>query len=87
MYKLDLKKAKEPEIELLVSFGSYKKQGNSRKISTSASLTMLKPLTVWVTTVICWKSVENPYRNKEIENHHLNTTIIAEKKSTAKNNG
>ena len=23
----------------------------------------------------------------EIENHHLNTTIIAEKKSTAKNNG
>ena len=27
-----------------------KKQGNSRKTSTSASLIMLKPLTVWVTT-------------------------------------
>ena len=27
-----------------------KKQGNSRKTSTSASLTMLKPLTVWITT-------------------------------------
>ena len=26
------------------------KQGNSRKISTSASLTMLKPLTVWIIT-------------------------------------
>ena len=26
-----------------------KKQGNSRKTSTSASLTMLKPLTVWIT--------------------------------------
>ena len=26
------------------------KQGNSRKTSTSASLTMLKPLTVWITT-------------------------------------
>ena len=30
--------------------GSSKKQGNSRKISTSASLTRLKPLTVWITT-------------------------------------
>ena len=27
-----------------------KKQGNSRETSTSASLTMLKPLTVWITT-------------------------------------
>ena len=27
-----------------------KKQGNSRKASTSASLTTLKPLTVWITT-------------------------------------
>ena len=26
------------------------KQGNSRETSTSASLTMLKPLTVWLTT-------------------------------------
>ena len=30
--------------------GSCRKQGNSRKTSTSALLTMLKPLTVWTTT-------------------------------------
>ena len=31
------------------SIGSLKKQGISRKMSTSTSLTMLKPLTVWIT--------------------------------------
>ena len=35
---------------LPTSVGSQKKQQNSRKISTSASLTMLKPLTMWITT-------------------------------------
>ena len=30
--------------------GSLKKQENSRKTFTSASLTMLKPLTMWITT-------------------------------------
>ena len=50
MYKLDLEKAEEPEIKLPTSNGSYKKQGNSRKISTSASLTTLKRLTLWITT-------------------------------------
>ena len=34
----------EPEIKLPTSVGSYKKHENSTKISTSASLTMLKPL-------------------------------------------
>ena len=48
MFKLNLEKAKEPEIKLPTSVGSYKKQGNSRK--TSASLITLKPLTVWITT-------------------------------------
>ena len=48
MYKLDLEKAKEPEIKLPTSVGSQKNQENFRK--TSASLTMLKPLTVWITT-------------------------------------
>ena len=46
MYKLDLEKAEEPEIKLPTSVGSQKKQGNSRKTSTSASLTTLKPLAV-----------------------------------------
>ena len=32
------------------SSGSWKKQENSRKTSTYASLTTLKPLTVWITT-------------------------------------
>ena len=49
MLKLDLEKAEEPEIKLPASIGSQKKQGNS-KTSTSASLTALKPFTVWITT-------------------------------------
>ena len=44
MFKLDLEKTEEPEIKLPTSTGSQKKQENSRKTSTSASLTMLKPL-------------------------------------------
>ena len=50
MFKLDLEKAEEPEIKLPTSFGSQRKQGNSRKTSISASLTTLKPLTAWITT-------------------------------------
>ena len=49
MFRLDLEKAEEPEIKLPTSVGSQKKQENSRKTPTSASLTMLKPLTVWIT--------------------------------------
>ena len=50
MFKLDLEKAEEPEIKLPTSAGSLRKQGNSWKTSTSASLTLPKPLTVWITT-------------------------------------
>ena len=50
MFKLDFKKAEEPERKLPTSTRSLKKQENSRKTSISASLTMLKPLTVWMTT-------------------------------------
>ena len=50
MFKLDLEKAEELEIKLLTSIGSLKKQENSIKTSASASLMMLKPLTVWITT-------------------------------------
>ena len=42
MFKLDLEKAEKPEIKLSTSVGSQKKQKNSRKTSTSSSLTMLK---------------------------------------------
>ena len=41
MCKLDLEKAEEPEIKLPTSTGSPIKQENSRKTSTSASMTML----------------------------------------------
>ena len=50
MFKLDLEKAEEPEIKLPTSVGSSKKEENSRKASTSASLTTRKPLTAWITT-------------------------------------
>ena len=45
VYKLCFKEAEEP-----TSSGSSKKQEDSRKTSTFASLTMLKPLTVCITT-------------------------------------
>ena len=48
MFKLDLKKAEEPEMKLSTSVGSQKKQENFRKTSTSASLTTLK--LVWIIT-------------------------------------
>ena len=50
MFKLDLEKAEEPEIKLPKSAGSLKKQESSRKTSTSALLTVPKPLTVQITT-------------------------------------
>ena len=50
MFKLDLEKAEEPEIKLPTSSGSSNKQESSRKTFISASLTMPKPLTMWITT-------------------------------------
>ena len=50
MYKLSFKEAGEPEIKLPTFVGSETKQGNPRKTGASASLTTLKPLTVWITT-------------------------------------
>ena len=51
MSKLSLEKAEEPESNCR---HSLRKQGNSRKASTSVSLTTLKPLTVW-----SWHSVRS----------------------------
>ena len=47
-FKLDLENTQEPEIKVPTSIGSSKKQESSRKTSISASLTMLKSLTVWI---------------------------------------
>ena len=44
------RKAEVPEIKLPTSIGPSKKQEDSTKMSTSALLTMPKPLTVWITT-------------------------------------
>ena len=56
LFKLNLEKEEKPEIELPTSDGSSKKQESSRKISTSALLTIPKPLTVWTTTN--WKILQ-----------------------------
>ena len=44
-------RGREPEIKSPTFVGSWRKQRNSRKTSISASLTMLKSLTVWTTPV------------------------------------
>ena len=56
MFKPDFKQTEEPEIKLPISTGSLKKRESSRKMSTSALLTMPKPLTVWITTN--WKTLK-----------------------------
>ena len=54
MFKMDLEKAEEPEIKLPTPVDSLKKQERCRKSSTSALLTMPKPLMVWI-TINCGK--------------------------------
>ena len=65
MFKLDLEKSEEPEIKLPTYTGSSKKQESYRtskkqesykKSTTSALLTTLKTLTVWITTN--WKILQ-----------------------------
>ena len=58
IYKLDLEMAEEREIKFPTSTGSQRKQENSRKKKSAfASLTMLKPLTVYI-TINCRKFLE-----------------------------
>ena len=49
MFKLDSEKAEEPEIKLSTSVKSQKNKMNSKK-NLLISFTMLKLLTVWITT-------------------------------------
>ena len=58
MSELVLETAEKPEIKLLESDRSSKKQESSRKTSISALLSMPKPLTVWITV-----NVENSERD------------------------
>ena len=78
MFKLDLEKLEEPEIKLLTSTGSLKKQESSRKTSTSDSLTMLKPLTVWITNN--WKILQEMGRPDHLT--CLWTNLYAGQKAT-----
>ena len=55
MFKQDFKKAEEAEIKLPTSYVSLKKWESQKNIY-SASLTMTKPLTVWITTN--WKILQ-----------------------------
>ena len=55
MFKLDLQEAEEQEVKSSTSAGSLKKHERSIQTSTSALLTIPKPLTVWITTN-CGKS-------------------------------
>ena len=55
MYNLDLEKAQEPEIKLPTLLDHRETKRIPEKTSTSASLTMLKRLTMWITTN-CGKS-------------------------------
>ena len=48
MYKLGLEKTEELEVKMPAFTGSLRKQRNSRKTPTSASLTLLKPLIVQI---------------------------------------
>ena len=79
MFKLDLEKAEEPEIKLTTSAGSLKKQESSRKTSTSALLTMPKPLTVWITTN-CGKS----FKRWEYQTTCLLRNLYAGKEATVR---
>ena len=46
----EFRKGRGTRIKLTASIRSLKKQGSSRKTSTSALLTTPKPLTIWITT-------------------------------------
>ena len=54
--QIGFRKGRGTRFKLPTFTGSKKKQENLRKTSTSASLTMLKPLTVWITTN--WKILQ-----------------------------
>ncbi|KAF7249257.1 Testican-1 [Varanus komodoensis] len=56
-YRQYFEETEELEIKLPTYAGSWRKLGSSRKTSASASLTMLNPLIVWITTN-CGKSLK-----------------------------
>ena len=61
MFKLDFEKAEEPEMKLPTSVGLQKKQGNSRKTSTSALLISPMPLTGFSSVQFSHSVVSNSF--------------------------
>ena len=85
MFNLDFKKAEEPEIKLPTSVGSLKKQECSRKTSTSALLTMPKPLTMWITTNCgSQQTVENSGRDGNTKPPDLLRNLYAGQEATVR---
>ena len=80
MFKLDLENSEEPGIKLPTSVGSLKKE-SSRKTSTSALLTMPKPLTTWIT-----KKTWKVFQEMGIPDHHtcLLRNLYAGQEATAR---
>ena len=70
MIKLNLEKAEEPDFILQTFVGLSKEQKSSRKMSTSALLTMSKPLTVWIQTN-CWKFTKLGFNSMWTENFQM----------------
>ena len=70
---------KELEIKLPTSIRSSKNQGNSKEMSTSASLTTLKSLTVWITT-----NCGNSSRDGNTRPPYLPPEICAGQEATVK---
>ena len=73
MSKPGLEKAEEPEIKLPTFTGSLRKLGNSRKTSTSVSLTMPKSFTVWI-TINCGKLLKWEWKWKSLSHVSLFAT-------------
>ena len=69
IFKLDLEKAEEPEIKWLTSTGHQTiekaRKLKKKKNPSSASLTTLKSLTMWITTE-CSKVLKTFLKNLEI---------------------
>ena len=85
MYKWCFKEAEELETKLPLFARLWRKQGSSRK--TSASLTTIKPLSVWI-TINCGKFLKRLKKKKKIgvPDYHncLLRSLSADQEATVK---
>ena len=85
MYKWCFKEAEELETKLPIFARLWRKQGSSRK--TSASLTTIKPLSVWI-TINCGKFLKRLKKKKKIgvPDYHncLLRSLSADQEATVK---